>query len=130
MFGSKRKKRQLWNGEIGKLIEKDYSIQRRGNPDWPRILSELKFLDEAWAVDMNPHEAALMLMAHLFCGYVDNNLPDQAKKMYPEMMSVAERHRIDGEIRDEHWERMSDVIAESFKRLGSPYPQAKTPELQ
>lgn len=99
------------------MIENDYGIQRRGNPEWPRILAELSFLDEAWAVDMNPHEAAMMLMAHLFCGYVDNDLPDPAQKLYPEMMSVAEGHRIDGSVRDEHWERMSALIDESFTRL-------------
>jgi len=116
MFG----KRKRWNGEVAQLIEGIYGIQRRGNPDWPGANAELEFLDMAWAVKQNANEAALMMVVNLFCGYVDNGRMDEAREMYPNMMSVAKIQVANEVIRPKHWTRFSAAIEESKEAMQQP----------
>ncbi len=109
MFGKRRK----WNGAVARIIEEDYGVQRRGNPDWPGIYAELEFLDLAWAIKQNEDEAALMMVVNLFCGYTDHGRMDLARELYPMMMAVAEPQIASGLIRPNHWERFSKAIEES-----------------
>lgn len=113
MFGKRRK----WNGAVARIIENDYGVQRRGNPDWPGINAELEFLDMAWAVKQNENEAALMMVVNLFCGYVDHGHINKAREMYPRMMTVAEPHVATGVIRPEHWARFAAAIEESKEAM-------------
>ena len=108
MFG----KRKKWNGEVSQLIEGTYGIQRRGNPDWSGINAELEFLDGAYKAGQNANEAALMMVVSLFCGYVDHGHMEEAREMYPSMMSKAKIQVSNGVIRPNHWERFSRHIEE------------------
>ena len=118
MFG----KRKKWNGEVAQLIEELYGIQRRGNPDWPGIIAELDFLDGAFRAGQNSNEAALMMVVSLFCGYVDNGHMEEAREMYPGMMSVAKIQVSNGLIRPNHWERFSRHIEECRAIIESNRP--------
>ena len=111
MFG----KRKKWNAAVALMVENDYGIQRRGNPDWPGINAELEILDGVWAAKQNENEAALMMVVNLFCGYVDHGRLDLARAMYPKMMAVADPQIASGIIRANHWERFSRHIEECKK---------------
>ena len=109
MFG----RRKRWNGNVALMIENDYQVKRRGNPDYPGIIAELEHLDIAWRTKATEHEAACMMAVNLFCGLVDHGRNDEAMEFYPKMMAVAEPHVASGLIRPVPWSRYSKAIEES-----------------
>ena len=115
MFG----KRKKWNGAVAEIIENEYCIRRRGNPDYPGVLVELEHLDLAWQTKATEHEAACMMAVSLFCGLVDHGRNDDAMEFYAKMMAVAKPHVASGLIGPVPWSRYSKAIEKSKAMIAS-----------
>jgi hypothetical protein len=106
-----------WNGAVATIIENEYGIRRKGNPDYPGVLAELEHLDIAWQTKATEHEAACMMAVSLFCGYVDHGRNDEAWELFKKIMAVAKPQVAVGLIRPIPWSRYSNAIEKSASVL-------------
>ena len=125
MFG----KRKKWNGVVAEIIENEYGIQRRVNPDYPGVIAELEHLDIAWLAKATEHEAACMMAVNLYCGLVDYGRYDDAMQFYAKMMAVAEPQVSGGLIGAVPWSRFSKAIEES-KAIIASSQHTSSPKVQ